>query len=76
MAKKLEMPARGVSDGPVSIRRISIGPVERVILEATQSGKEQAMELSEYNAWRMFGMLSLMLGIPLPAHVGKAIKLG
>lgn len=35
-----------------------------------------AVHLSEYNAARVFGMLALFLEIPLPKHIGKAIKLG
>ena len=38
-------------------------------------GREHDIVCSPYNAWRVFGLLALMLGIPLPTKVGKAIKL-
>jgi hypothetical protein len=34
----------------------------------------QSITLSRYNAWRIFGMLAVILGIPLPSKLGKLIK--
>lgn len=69
--KPLKMPARADFDGPISVRRIG----EVLIIEATQGALTTHVEMSEYNAWRAFGCLSLLLDIPLPPHVGKVIKL-
>lgn len=70
--RKLEMPARQSFDGPCAVRRIG----EVLIVESTQNGQTTHCEMSEYNAWRIFGCLSLFLGIPLPPHVRKVIDLG
>lgn len=34
----------------------------------------QNIMMSQYNAWRLFGMLALLLKIPLTRAVAKAIK--
>lgn len=69
----LKMPERGPGDGPVAVRRPTDG---EIAIAATTDGVEGCVVMSEYNAWRVFGMLSMMLGIPLPPATGKAIKLG
>jgi hypothetical protein len=69
---KLQMPARDEFDGPISVRRIG----EILIIQATQGALTTHVEMSEYNAWRAFGCLALLLGVPLPPHIAKAIKLG
>lgn len=69
---KKTQPPRAPSDGPVSVRTPTDDVVE---IEATTDGKAQAISMSTYNAWRVFGMLALMLGIPLPPATGKAIRL-
>lgn len=68
---KLQMPARAELDGPIRVQRIG----ESLIVEATQGGMTTRVEMSEYNAWRTFGCLALLLEIPLPPHISKAIKL-
>lgn len=73
MAKrKLQQPARSPVDGPIAVRRIG----DVIIIEAKQGGIETRVEMSEYNAWRAFGCLALMLEIPLSPQVAKAINLG
>src|SRR5262245_29859007 len=65
------MPERAPFDGPLSVRRIG----DSIIVEATQGALTARVEMSEYNAWRVFGCLALLLEIPLPPSVSKAIKL-
>lgn len=72
MSKRLTMPDRKDSDGPVAVRRVG---ENAICIEATTEGQSQAIECSRYNAFRLFGILSVMLEIPLPAKVGKVIKL-
>lgn len=64
----LKMPDRLAGDGPVSIERTDD---DRIVLGCDGS----TISVSEFNAWRLFGMMALMLEIPLPSKVGKAIKL-
>jgi hypothetical protein len=45
------------------------------ITVTTTSGKTQTMVISEYNAFRIFGTLAVMLEIPISKAVGKAIIL-
>ena len=63
---------RSDTDGPVSVKRPDDG---FVVVEVTSAGKVESILMSEYNASRVFGMLAVMLGIPLSRDVGKAIKL-
>lgn len=71
--EKLVMPARQPTDGPVSVNR----PAEGELAISVETGGEiHTIRMSEYNAWRVFGMMSIMLGIPLGAEARKAIKLG
>ena len=73
MTTKLTMPKRRPTDGPVSVSRPTDGVIQ---ISCTNAGDISAVAMSEYNAWRAFGMLALMLEIPLPPSIGKAIKLG
>lgn len=68
---KYKMPERQPGDGDVKIRRHP-GAIE---VEVTTCHKTESIMMSEYNAWRLFGMLSCMLDLPLPKAVGKAIVL-
>lgn len=70
--KRLQQPARQSFDGPCAVRRIG----EVIIVESTQNGMTTRVEMSEYNAWRVFGCLALMLEIPLSPSVSKALNLG
>lgn len=66
-----KQPDRGPDDGPISVNRIG----EALVITARQGALETRCEMSEYNAWRVFGCLAVMLGVRLPAKIGKAIKL-
>lgn len=66
------MPKRSPQDGPAGIEREADG----LRLRAEDDGETETMFVSEFNAWRLFGMLSVMLGLPLAPKVSKAIKLG
>lgn len=69
----LKMPDRQPEDGAMGVNRIGDG---RIGIEVTDHGKHSAIAMSEYNAWRVFGALSLILGIPLTKAAGKAIVFG
>ncbi len=68
-----QQPPRLPSDGAVAIRNLGD---DRVAIVVTTNGEEQSIVCSPFNATRVFGMLAVMLHIPLPAALGKAIKLG
>lgn len=68
----MKMPPREKSDGRVSVNRVD----DKIKIEVVTDGKTESATIGEYNAWRVFGMLSLMLDLPLPTNVGKAIKFG
>lgn len=61
------MPERQPGDGAVSLRRDK----NMIVIECGS----RVLIVGEYNAWRIFGMLAVLLGIPLSKKVGKAIKL-
>jgi len=69
-----QQPTREPEDGAVSVRRETIDGRERILLSCGEH--QEGLELSPYNAWRIFGMLSIILELPLSKQVGKAIKLG
>lgn len=66
-----KQPERELSDGPVAVNRID----QFIVLSAEQDKKYEGMKVSEYNAWRLFGMLAVVLGVELPKNIAKAIKL-
>lgn len=68
---KLEMPGREANDGPIGVSRDGRG----IRISVVNAGKAEAIDCSEYNAWRILGALSLMLGVPLSKEAGRAIKL-
>lgn len=65
-----KMPERSPADGPMSVTREG----EKIRISAETDGKTESALMTEYNAWRAFGALSVLLGLPLPKAVGKAIK--
>ena len=69
MAK--QMPPRKPEDGPVSANRSG---EDRITLTVSHLGEMQQITMSEYNAWRAFGMLALMLGISLPKKLAETIR--
>lgn len=71
MTTKLTMPERKPSDGPMAVNRPGPG---LLTITAETNGETQAITMSEFNAWRTFGCLAMLLGIPLSKEVGQAIK--
>lgn len=68
-----KQPKRKPSDGPVGVKRCG---EDGIAITATRYGVEGILIMSEYNAWRVFGLLALMLGVRLPKKVSETIKLG
>jgi hypothetical protein len=64
--------ARIPTDGAVEINRDGEG---RLWIHATDSGEERSICVSDFNAARLVGLLALMLSMPLPSKLAKAIKL-
>lgn len=60
-------------DSPgVGLRRIDDHTLEIEITPPTgKRGKTEYLRLSEFNAWRLFGLLGLGLGIKLSREQGK-----
>lgn len=70
MTVKYTMPERQWGDGPVTVTK----PVcKTVVIEVETAGQIDRITTSDYNAWRLFGALSIALGLPLPPAVSKAI---
>lgn len=68
MSDELKMPERLPGDGAVKVEHLPNG---RVLLVAEGEG---FITVSLYNAWRLLGMMSLILGLPLSKKAAKAIK--
>lgn len=66
-----DQPDRSTSDGAVECHRVG----DLLVVTAVQNGHETRLTLSEYNAWRVFAILAVMLGIALPKKLMKCIKL-
>jgi len=67
----MKQPPRGPQDGPVNVTRIDDG----MALTVSHNGETRTIYMTEYNAWRVFGMLSFMLEVKLPPNVAKHIKM-
>jgi hypothetical protein len=67
----LKQADRKPEDGPISVTRE--GEKIRVVVETGEVS--QSILMSEYNAARVFGALSVTLEVPLSKAVAKAIKL-
>ena len=65
-------PARLPEDGEASVHRVN---PDHICIAADLNGETQRVYVSNYNAWRLFGMLAFMLGIKLPAKLLREIKL-
>jgi hypothetical protein len=65
------MPERLDSDGGVKVDLIH-GYIK---IEVTSGGKAESIMISPYNAWRVFGMLSVLLGLRLPRAMAERIRL-
>lgn len=66
-------PPREPGDGSVAVDRLPDG---KLTICVETDGERQYITMGEYNAWRVFAMLSLMLDIDLPKKITKGIKLG
>ena len=68
---------RGAWDGAVRVAEGAACANGQRTLAVTveHNGEEQRIVMSEFNARRVFGMLSMMLELPLSSTVGKAIKI-
>lgn len=64
-------PQRGPKDGPVSVTRRDDG----IGISVTHDGQEHDLLLTEWNARRLLGMLSVILELPLQRAAAKRIKL-
>ena len=66
-----EMPERLDNDGGVKVS-LAEG---YIVISAACGGKEESILVSPYNAWRIFGLLSVLLGLPLSKAVSGRIRL-
>ncbi len=69
---KYKMPERLPEDGAVTVSRLG---EKFLTLRVETDGKEELITLSLFNAWRLFGSLSLMLNLPLNKEVSAAIQM-
>jgi len=72
------MPKRQFGDGPVTVTKpyrdaAGFPSTHTVVIEIETDGQVDRITTSDYNAWRLFGALSIALGLPLPPAVSKAI---
>lgn len=72
---ELKMPEREEGDGAVGLKWESRLGDNRLWLKVETDGAHYSVPISEHNAWRLFGILAVMLEIPLSKRVGKAIRL-
>lgn len=71
-----EQPARSACDGAVGVSRETAFPeLGELLMHAEHDGARQVIRCSEYNAWRLFVMLGLILGANLPAKLLKSVKM-
>ena len=52
-------------DGPVSVSRVRGG----FDITCEQAGQSASIMIGHYNAWRVFGMLAVLLGVNLPDNM-------
>jgi hypothetical protein len=64
-------PQRSEHDGQVEVRRE--GAI--IILSATQHEHPHFLPVSEFNAWRLFVALAVVLGAQLPKKLLKSIRM-
>ena len=67
--QKYVMPPRATTDGPVSV---TIAP-EGIRITCADKLGFHSLTLGAFNAWRVLGMLSIVLQLPLKKAAGKAI---
>jgi hypothetical protein len=66
-----KMAERTPADGPVSVTREG----DRIRVTAATDGNRESILMTEYNAARILGLLSLILEAPLSKSVATVIKL-
>ena len=66
-----KMPERQPNDGAVSVSRPSIG-ADEIWISVENGNHTSTLRMSPYNAWRVLGLLSCMLGLPLVKAAAKA----
>ena len=70
------MITRSERDGAVSVQRAGLDPDDQSIcICVVDSGIENVVVMSEYNARRVLGMLSVLLDLPLTKTAAREIKL-
>lgn len=67
----MSQPTRKDGDGRIEVQRVG----DYIDIRCTTDNREDSMSMGEYNAWRLFGMLSTILGIQLPKQLAKNIKI-
>lgn len=67
-----QQPAQRDVDGAVSVCRPQS---DTICIEVATNGVTESITMGGYNAWRIFGMLSVMLGLPLSKAVAESIQL-
>lgn len=67
-----KQPPREPCDGEVGLRNLG---GNRFWITVTHDGRNQHLEMSGYNMWRLFGSLSIFLGVKLAKKVGKSINI-
>lgn len=66
-------PERTPKCGAMSVQR-GFSDDEVITITCTHDGQETHVVMSEFNAWRVFGTLALILGIKLSSKIAKGIK--
>lgn len=75
-----KQPPRESCDGEIHVSTLGAAADEhgyhkRFVISVMHDGRSQSMEMSGFNLWRLFGALSLFLGVRLAKKVGKSINL-
>lgn len=60
-------------DGQISVQRPGTGDI---YISVTHNGIEQGLTMSDWNARRIFGSLSVILELPLAKSAAKKIQMG
>jgi hypothetical protein len=64
-------PERRPEDGPVAVTRDGA----HIEITATTHGVTSTLAVTEFNAWRLFAMLALILGVSLPKKLLQSIRM-
>ncbi len=69
---RFKMPRRRPEDGDVVVRRLEDDRFEVVV---KTGGEVEALHITDYNACRVFGILGVLLKIPMSDRAKREIKL-